>query len=876
MNHIETTGEEEMTLETEQLLTKTSERETSGATTALIIRYVRAHLGEAGVKRVLDIAGVDRSVAELEDESGWFSYDQKVALFDAAAHVLDDPDVARHIGSTVLEHRVGLTLKVLLKMLGTPGQVLRNIARAAPKFSTVCTMTAPEVSESSAVVTYRLHEGHEPSHYDCDYNIGLLSQVSVLFGLPPAAVSHDRCQVAGDEECVYEIRWRRPRRLGRKSAGSRERELEQELETLGERYEALQSAVGDLVSADDLDTVLGRIATRAAQSVRVEAHVLAVTPGDGWERRIYHEGIEEDLARGLADAACHPGALADTGALVVEIASARRRYGHLIALYSAPHPFFEEERRLLETFAHHAAAALDAATALHKARAAERETRRLFDGIPVALYRVAVDGTILDANPAMADVLGTKDVSSLRGRSAFDFYVDKREGYVFREMMRSSDIVRAAEAILRTDDGRIISIRDTARAVRDERGEVVYFEGAIEDTTEEKAAHEERERLERQLLQAQRLDAIGRLAGGIAHDFNNLLAVIGNFADFLIDDLDENDERRGDAQEIRKAADRGARLVKQLLAFSRKHDTSPRIVDLNSLVVETEKLLHRTLGEDISLEVRTDPDLMCAEVDPGHVEQIVLNLAVNARDAMPDGGSLVIETANERVVGDAADGVPDALYVRLSISDTGCGMTEEVKAQMFEPFFTTKDRGAGSGLGLAMVYGLVKQAGGYITVESEPQCGTTITVCLPATTQEVAPDEAAPVMDGSRTGEVVLLVEDEGAVRDLTGRILRQAGYSVISAASGEEALAHPAARSGEFDVLLTDVIMPRMSGRELFDRLNDRGLEFKTVFMSGYTDQIIARHGIEEQGCEFLPKPFSAETVVATLRKALSASVPG
>lgn len=1043
-------------------------RQTSGATTALIVRYVRSKLGDEGVERLLDLAGETRAPEILEDETSWSTYAQKIALFDAAARVLDDPSVASHIGRTVLEHRVGLPVKLLLKTLGSPGQVFRNIARATPKFSTVATMSAPEVLDSSAIVTYRLGEGLQPSRYDCDYNTGLLSQAPVLFGMPPATITHPHCQVDGAPECTYEIRWHPPQRMGRRKSGVRRSTANDDLSTLTDRYEALQSSVGDLVSDEDLETVLGRIANRAAHCVRAEAHVLAVTPVEGQDLRLLHEGMAEEDARELADAARDKRPLAGIGVLSVEIASARRHYGHLIALYNSDHPFFDEEQRLLEAFAHHAAAALDAATALDAARteaatsnallrlarsfanarsdsemaqslaeelpglagggqalvhlwdteaevlrtvgvhgfspeerdalfgrtfgfedtpevkflveqqeprryrrdnadsfvlatmeafgstevfvvpvsargrflgvllvsrregdpplvhesllrsrlegladqtgsglerlellnkltdtvgslrgevaerhkteielrAAEAQIRELFTGIPVALYRVGADGTILDANPALAAVLGLDDVGSLIGRSAFDFYVDKRDVQNFRDLMSKNDVVRDAEARLRRTDGSIVTVSETARAVHDDEGRLVYFEGAMEDITQQKLAFEERERLERQLMQAQRLDAVGRLAGGIAHDFNNLLAVITNFAGFLLEELPEEDQRRGDAMEIRKAADRGARLVKQLLAFSRKEESSPEVLDLNAAVFDTEKLLRRTLGEDIDLEVRADPELWRTKADRGQIQQIILNLAVNARDAMPNGGELVISTENEPVedVGPRELTMPPGRYVRLAMTDTGCGMSEDVKAQIFEPFFTTKGRGAGTGLGLAMVYGLVKQAGGYIWVDSEPDRGSTMTIHLPATSEDLAGPQAATPLEGVEgKGETVLLVEDEDAVRRLVERILLRAGYRVVAAASGEEALNSEVGTTGEFDVLLTDVIMPRVSGRELYDRLHDLNYDFKTVFMSGYTDQIVARHGVLEEGCEFLQKPFTGETVLEAIRKVLT-----
>lgn len=346
-----------------------SSRQTGGVTTRLILSYVRARGGEGAVSDVLRLAGEERPATELEDERTWSTYDQKIALFEAAAGVLGDPQIARHVGESVLEQRVGTSLKILLRALGSPGQVLRNIARTAPKFSTVCTMEAPEVGSSHAVVTYRLHEGFTPHRMDCDYNIGLMSQVSVLFGLPAASITHAECQVRGARQCVYRVRWSDRSRLPWRERRREMAYLKDQLDTLTERTEALQSTIADLVSPDEVDEVLSRIAARAGDAVRAEAYLLAVPATDETGESLHYDGLSEEEARVLAAGLIEGSVDGAAGSrLVADVASARRFYGRIAALYPEEGAFFPEEQRLLAAYARQAAVALDAATALAEAQ----------------------------------------------------------------------------------------------------------------------------------------------------------------------------------------------------------------------------------------------------------------------------------------------------------------------------------------------------------------------------------------------------------------------------------------------------------------------------------------------------------------------------
>jgi len=377
---------------------------------------------------------------------------------------------------------------------------------------------------------------------------------------------------------------------------------------------------------------------------------------------------------------------------------------------------------------------------------------------------------------------------------------------------------------------------------------------------ERKRAEQALRRSEEQLRQAQKMEAVGRLAGGIAHDFNNLLTVITSYGDLLLEDLAPDDSRRDDVDQIRKAAEGAAALTRQLLAFSRQQVLEPKVVDLRAILAGTEKLLRRLIGADVHLATSLAPDLGAVKADPGQLEQIIINLAVNARDAMPGGGRLTIEAAN--MVVEARPG----RYVMLAVSDTGIGMDEQTKARVFEPFFTTKESGKGTGLGLATVYGIVKQAGGFITVDSEPGRGTTFKVYLPRVDEPVAPAIARPAPAEPRRGtETVLVAEDAPSVRLVTRQVLERYGYTVLEAPTGDIALRLAAKHHGPIHLLLTDVVMPGLSGRQLAGQLSLLRSEMKVLYVSGYADTV-------EPGAAYLQKPFAPEALARRVRDVLDA----
>jgi signal transduction histidine kinase/CheY-like chemotaxis protein len=387
----------------------------------------------------------------------------------------------------------------------------------------------------------------------------------------------------------------------------------------------------------------------------------------------------------------------------------------------------------------------------------------------------------------------------------------------------------------------------------------------------------ERRQLEEQLLRAQKMEAVGRLAGGIAHDFNNILTAIKSYSELLIEDMGSGKGRVEDVREIREAADRAANLTRQLLAFSRQQMLTPRVLDLNSTVRDLKSMLDRLLGADIEIKTRLAADIGLITADPGQVEQVLVNLVVNASDAMPDGGRIDVETANIELNDEYARthvATPPGPYVMLSVSDTGHGMTRDTQARVFEPFFTTKEKGKGTGLGLSTVYGIVKQSGGSIWVYSEPGRGTTFKIYLPRVNAEADAHAAPSVKNGKGGTETILLVEDEYAVRDVAGRILRRLGYTVVEASNGTEAMRQLTEDGFEFDLIVTDIVMPEMGGPELARRVREWSPDARILFTSGYTEDAVLRRNFLDPGAEFVEKPFTPARLAQRAREVLDAAV--
>ena len=501
-------------------------------------------------------------------------------------------------------------------------------------------------------------------------------------------------------------------------------------------------------------------------------------------------------------------------------------------------------------------------------KSSEARYRSLFDGVPVGLYRTTPDGKILDANPALVQMLGYPDRESLVTVNVAASYVNPEDRERKKALLEQEGIVRDYEMELRRHDGKKIWVRDTVRVVREPGAGVTCYEGSMEEITE-------RKQLESQYRQAQKMEAIGRLAGGVAHDFNNILTAITGYGEITLLDLRRDDPLRLNIEEVLKAAERATSLTQQLLAFSRKQILQSRKINLNNTLTDMHGMLQRLIGEDIDLLLAPDPELGTVIADPGQVEQIVLNLVVNARDALPRGGKITMETGNFFLDEDYAQRhleVTPGPYAMLAVSDNGLGMDAETQSHIFEPFFTTKPRGKGTGLGLAMVYGIIKQSGGHIWVYSEPGQGTTIKVYLPRVDAAVEPATAEAPAELPFGWETILIVEDEDALRPLICKALKKFGYRVLEARHGGEALLICEQAQEPIHLMLVDVVLPQMSGPEIAARLANLQPDMKVLFMSGYTEIAIVRHDVLDQRVPFLQKPFKPVAMVRKVREVLDA----
>jgi two-component system cell cycle sensor histidine kinase/response regulator CckA len=535
----------------------------------------------------------------------------------------------------------------------------------------------------------------------------------------------------------------------------------------------------------------------------------------------------------------------------------------------ARHPFTQFAGDALAVVADGIAVGIERKRAGEALARSEATHRSLVEDSPFGIFRSTPDGQLLAVNPALVSILGYDSEEELLQKSmATDVYVDPAQrGRLLDEVLKVDSLT--GESLWRRKDAKTITVRHTARVVRDAEGRVEYFNVLVEDITE-------RRLLEMQLRQAQKMEAVGRLAGGVAHDFNNLLTAMLGSADLVLETLAPSAPERDDVKEIRKAALRAGELTRQLLAFSRQQVLAPQVLDLNALVANIEKLLQRLIGEDVELRTALAPDLGAVKADPGQMEQVIANLVVNARDAMPAGGRLTIETANAELdqayVEQHFPAQPGS-YVLLAVSDTGTGMDAETKSHIFEPFFTTKEKGKGTGLGLATVYGVVKQSAGYIWVYSEPGQGTAFKIYLPRVRETPAPARRGPAPVARLSGsETVLLVEDDEMVRGLMSRTLTNRGYTVLVASNGAEALPQAESHRGALHLLVTDVVMPGMSGREVAQRVVALRPEVKVLYLSGYTDDAIVRHGMLEPGIAFLQKPFTPDALARKVREVLDA----
>ncbi len=500
----------------------------------------------------------------------------------------------------------------------------------------------------------------------------------------------------------------------------------------------------------------------------------------------------------------------------------------------------------------------------------EEKYRAFFERNLAGSYIATADGTILECNPALVRMFGFASAEELKQTNLATLFSSPVKQKEFLRQLKQNRCLESYEEEYHRKDGSPLPVTANAIGIFNDKGELIEISGFLIDETE-------RRRTEKHLLQSQKMEAVGRLAGGIAHDFNNLLGVILGCSSLILEKTSEPNPFRQEIQEILDASRHAASLTRQLLAFSRKQVLQPTVLNLNRVVEDVDKMLRRLIGEDIEIRTILASDLAPIRADASQIEQVLLNLCVNARDAMPSGGTITIETAN--VEADsvfAAQHIPmkPGRYTRLSISDTGMGMDKETLSHMFEPFFTTKGPEKGTGLGLSTVYGIVKQSGGYISAYSELQRGTTLFIYLPVTTddteQNVREVKSAEFIHGTET---ILLVEDAVALRILTHKILESCGYTVLEADSPQAAISLVEQHQGTIDLLLTDVIMPHMSGPALAEYLLSKRPEIKVLFMSGYTDDAIADNGLLKSGAVLLEKPFTMQALAGKIREVLENS---
>ena len=500
-------------------------------------------------------------------------------------------------------------------------------------------------------------------------------------------------------------------------------------------------------------------------------------------------------------------------------------------------------------------------------RESEERYRTLFAESLAGNYVSTVDGRLLTCNPMFARMMGYDEPAEACAHPTSAHYADPAKRLAFLAKVREEKRLELYEEELVRCDGSALLILENVIGHFDAQGELTEIHGFVIDVTD-------RKRLEAELRHSQKLQAVGQLAGGIAHDFNNLLTAMKLHGEFVLEDMTEGDPHRADVLEMQLAADRATMLTRQLLAFSRKQLLKPKVVNANAVIEGMAPMVRRLIGEDITITIVLDPAAGCVMADPGQLEQVILNLAVNARDAMSHGGTFTVGTGNMHLdEGRAASAdLPPGEYISLTTTDTGTGMDAAVLARIFEPFFTTKEQGKGTGLGLATVYGIVKQSGGHIWVRSTPGEGTSFEILLPRVEEPAAEVDAPPVMP--RGTETILVVEDDPAVQSLTRRMLERQGYRLIVASNGVEALERVAEQSEEFALVITDVVMPEMSGGELAARLAEAHPELQVMFMSGYTDDVIVRRGLLHASASFLQKPFTAASLANAVRDALDTRV--
>jgi PAS domain S-box-containing protein len=530
--------------------------------------------------------------------------------------------------------------------------------------------------------------------------------------------------------------------------------------------------------------------------------------------------------------------------------------------------FGEKDKDILTFVSQQVSSALEHKRNEEALRRSEARYRSLVQSAVYGIYRSSLEGNFLDVNPALITMLGYGSSDEILALDPTqDVFLDPEEHARLISEFRRSGRLDNLEVRWKRKDGNAITVRLSGRAVSSPQEPDEVLEVIAEDVTERRV-------LEDQFRQAQKMEAVGRLAGGVAHDFNNLLMVISGYTEVLLERTERSHALYQKMEAIQQAADRATTLTRQLLAFSRKQLLQLKVVDVNAIVADMERLLRPLIGENIELITRLAPDLGRTRADAGQIEQVIMNLVVNSKDAMPNGGKIIIQTANVSLDDDLRreySYIHPAPYVMVSVTDTGQGMSKETQSRIFEPFFTTKEKGKGTGLGLSTVYGIVKQSGGYVFVRSEPGRGTTFRIYLPRVEEAAEPLDGVPSSQSAAEGsETVLLVEDEESVRQLVRETLESKGYKVLEAEHGEAALRIASAHPAQIHLLITDVIMPGMGGRDLAKHLGESRPETAVLYLSGYTEDTFVHEGVLESGTAFLQKPFTLQALARKVREVL------
>ncbi len=726
-----------------------------------------------------------------------------------------------------------------------------------------------------------------------------LQEVSQRYGIPVEELKKEATAYRSRPPSVIEAAKKHLETVARLIGAIIERKQAEEIYQAQARQQAFLAKLGQYaLTHRHLGGLLNEAVTGVAQVLQVElckvqelqpdGKTLLLRAGVGWKEGQIGLALVEAGANsqaGFTLMSCEPVVVDDlrtetrfqaplllldhgvVSGLTVTIYHGDRVYGVLGAHNTRRRTFTSDEAQFLQAVANILATAIMRQQMEQALQENEARFLAILDNAPVAIYMVDLQNRFLLVNRHAVNLLG-RPSAQIVGQSIFAFFpgdIAARLHETYQTVLRTGQSQEWEEVIPFADGPHtFLSLKFP---LFDLGGTVYAICGIATDIAE-------RKKLEEQLRQTQKMDAIGKLAGGVAHDFNNLLTIINGYSELIVSRLPADNPAWGLAREINKSGERAAALTRQLLAFSRKTILQPRVLDLNTLAADLERMLRRLIGEDILLDARLAPALGQVKADPGQLEQVIMNLAVNARDAMPQGGRLTLATSNvdlDEAFTSANPEVAPGPYVLLSVSDTGCGMDEQVLAHLFEPFFTTKELGKGTGLGLAMVYGIIKQSDGHVAVDSQPGQGSTFRIYLPRIQQAARArpsfSETAQPLPGTET---LLLVEDEEGVRRLLIMGLTANGYQVLEAHDGQQALELAAQHPGRIDLLITDVVMPRLSGGQLADQLLALRPDLKVLFLSGYTDEAVLRHGVSQGSRPFLQKPFTPSSLARKVREVL------